>query len=142
MVMNKIEIIGNLTRDPQLRTVNAASGTMNVCDMTVAVNRRRNGPDGKPLTEFYRVSAWGKLGESCAKWLVKGKKVYVSGEPTCRPWQHQDGSWRASMEITAQEIEFLSPAQSTAQGDGYSAPVPPPADPSGYTPVDTDELPF
>ena len=72
--MNKLTIIGNLTKDPELRTT--ASG-INVCNMTVAVNRRRAGSD--PETDFFGVSVWRGLGESCAKYLRKGAKVCVIG---------------------------------------------------------------
>ena len=71
--MNKLTIIGNLTRDPELRTTSAG---VNVCDFTVAVNRRKTG-DKQPETDFFRVSAWRQMGENCAKFLEKGRKVCV-----------------------------------------------------------------
>ena len=84
--MNKLYIIGNLTRDPELRTT--ASG-INVCNMTVAVNRRRAGND--PETDFFGVSVWRGLGESCAKYLRKGAKVCVIGAVGVRTYQTNSG---------------------------------------------------
>ena len=72
--MNKLTIIGNLTRDPELRTTSTG---VNVCSFTVAVNRRQRsqGAEGQPEADFFRVSAWRQLGEICQKYLAKGRKV-------------------------------------------------------------------
>jgi single-strand DNA-binding protein len=102
--MNKQAIIGNLTGDPEVRQV----GDKQVCEFSVAVNGKFNDKDGNRTTTFYRVSAWRGLGENCAKFLSKGKKVYVSGEPKARLFD-KDGEKRLSLEITANEVEFLSP---------------------------------
>lgn len=99
--MNKLTIIGNLTADPELRST--PSG-VSVCTFTVAVNSRQ-----KDATDFFRVSAWRQLGESCSRFLAKGKKVAVVGEVTARAFEGKDGSLRARMEVTASEVEFLSP---------------------------------
>lgn len=145
--MNRLEIIGNLTREPETRTVETSKGPMSVCSFGVAVNTRRRGADNRPIPAFYDVSVWGKMGEACQKYLAKGRKVYVSGEPNARTYQAQDGNTRVSMGINAQEVEFLS-SQNSGQSNGstapaYSAPAPAPySDPSGFTPVETDELPF
>ena len=76
--MNKLTIIGNLTRDPELRTT--ASG-VNVCSFTVAVNRRnrRDDQNGQPEADFFRVTAWRQLADICSKYLAKGRKVCVVG---------------------------------------------------------------
>lgn len=130
--MNKLTIIGNLTRDPELRTT--SSGT-NVCDFTVAVNRRETDSNGNQLADFFRVSAWRQLGENCAKFLAKGRKVCVVGPVSVRTYTNNNGETKASMEITAQDVEFLSP-----KADG---PVTSAADRNaGFTAVETDELPF
>ena len=86
--MNKLTIIGNLTRDPELRSVNGRDGTVSVCDFTVAVNRRQtsqqkaNGQQQE--ADFFRVTAWRGLGENAAKYLAKGRKVAVVGSVSCR----------------------------------------------------------
>lgn len=132
--MNKLTIIGNLTKDPELRTTTTG---VNVCTFTVAVNRRRTQPDQQPEADYFRVTAWRERGELCAKFLQKGKKACVVGPVSVRTYQANDGTTRAQLEVTADEVEFLSPRVS----DG---PVPEePSDvPHGFTAVETDELPF
>lgn len=115
--MNKLIIIGNLTRDPENRTANTSGGQIPVCTFTVAVNRR----GGKDESDFFRVTAWRGLAETCGQYLAKGRKVYVSGPVSVRTYQASDGSTRASLEVNAEEVEFLSPRQ----GDAYEPPVKP-----------------
>lgn len=133
--MNHLTIIGNLTKDPEMRTTAAG---VNVCDFTVAVNRRqrRESQAGQPEADFFRVSAWRQLGESCAKFLTKGRKVCVVGPVSVRTYQTQDGTTRASLEVTAQDVEFLNNS-GRAQEDGGSIA-------QNATPVETSdgELPF
>lgn len=141
--MNKLTIIGNLTRDPELRTT---PNGFSVCDFTVAVNRRnsRNNTDGQADADFFRVSAWRQLGENCQRYLAKGRKVCVIGPVSARTYQANDGSTRVSLEVTADDVEFLS-SRNDDQAGGYS-PAPsapaPMAQNSGFTAVETDELPF
>ncbi len=111
--MNKLFIIGNLTADPELRTT---PNGVSVCTMNVAVNRRFNSANGEKQTDFFRVTAWRQLGETCARYLAKGRKISVIGEVTARAYAGKDGTPRASLELTADEIEFLSPKE---QGQGY-----------------------
>ena len=103
--MNKLTIIGNLTRDPELRTT---SQGISVCTFTVAVNRR-NTREGQPEADFFRVTAWRQMGENCGKFLAKGRKVAVVGMVSVSTYQANDGSTRAQMEVTADDVEFLSP---------------------------------
>ena len=104
--MNKVYIIGNLTGDPELRTT---PNGISVCTMNVAVNRRFSSANGERQTDFFRVTAWRQLGETCARNLYKGRKVAVIGEVSARAYTAKDGTARASLEITADEVEFLSP---------------------------------
>ena len=135
--MNKLMIIGNLTHSPELKTV---SGGINVCTFTVAVNRRRR-EGQEPETDFFRVTAWRQLGENCAKYLDKGRKVAVVGTISTRAYQGKDGSPRASLELTADDVEFLSPK--SEQTNEANAVTCQPAAPSGYVEVTgEDELPF
>ena len=112
--MHKLTIIGNLTRDPESRTVNSGK---NVCSFTVAVNRKRK-VDGQPDADFFRVSAWGVMGENCQKFLAKGRKVAVVGSVSVQTYQGQDGQTKASLEVFAEEVEFLTPrgTEQTPQG--------------------------
>lgn len=114
--MNKLTIIGNLTNEPELRTT---TNGKNVCGFTVAVNRRRK-VDGQPDADFFRVSAWNQLGENCQKFLAKGRKVCVVGPVSVRTYQAKDGTAGASLEVTAEDVEFLSPrSDSVDQQTGY-----------------------
>lgn len=131
--MNKLTIIGNLTRDPELRTTQSG---INVCTFTVAVNRRSRN-DSEEQADFFRVSAWRELANVCAKWLIKGKKVCVVGPVSISMYTGQDGKTYANLEVMAQDVEFLSPAGETAQEAPKTAPQQ-----GGFTAVETDELPF
>ncbi len=113
--MNKLTIIGNLTRDPELRTV---SGDDVVCNFTVAVNRRT--AKEHPEADYFRVSAWNKLGERCQQFLAKGKKAAVVGPVSVSSYEAKDGSTKFQLEIRAEDVEFLSPREkSDADDSGY-----------------------
>ena len=137
--MNKIILIGNLTRDPESRTTPSGH---TVCNFDIAVNDRRGGQDN---TMYFRISAWDRTGESCQRYLSKGRKVFVAGPLSARTYQANDGTTRVSLEVNANDVEFLS-SRNDAQAGGYSAPAAsapaPMAQASGFTAVETDELPF
>lgn len=128
--MNRVFLTGNLTKDPELRTTQSG---VSVCTFTVAVNRRRS-EAGKTEADFFRVSAWRQLGENCNRFLAKGRKVGVVGTLTLQTYTANDGQQRASLEVQADEVEFLSPAaqQTTQQADQKA----------GFVQVDDGELPF
>ncbi len=135
--MNKLLIIGNLTRDPETR---ATQSGKTVCSFDVAVNDPR-GDQEKPT--YFRVSAWGKTGESCQRYLSKGRKVFVSGPLSYRTYQASDGTTRVTLEVTANEVEFLSNRnEGNANSTFQTAKNSPLTVPNGYTAVETDELPF
>ena len=144
--MNKLFIVGNLTRDPELRTT---SSGISVCSFTVAVNRRRSSAaaaGSQPEADFFRVSAWRALGENCQKYLAKGRKVAVTGAVSVSTYQGNDGQTRASLEVNADDVEFLTPkGESASMGDapagGYSVPGAVPQG-SSFVQVDDEELPF
>ena len=108
-----------MTRKPELRTTSAG---VNVCDFTVAVNRRNRNKDAQngQDADFFRVTAWRERGELCAKWLDKGSKVCVVGTVSVRTYQANDGSTRASLEVTADEVEFLNRPGASAPVDAQS----------------------
>ena len=137
--MNKLTIIGNLTRAPETRVTQTGK---NVCTFTVAVNRRRS-PSGQQEADYFRVSAWDKLAEHCQKYLDKGKKVAVVGAVKVNTYNANDGSARAQLEVTADEVEFLSPAAETAR-PAYqpAATAEPDSIPEGFEQVEDDDLPF
>lgn len=115
--MNRITIIGNICNKPELRTVNTANGPVSVCTFTVAVNGRK----GEDAT-FFRVTTWRGLADNCARYLDKGRKAAVVGEVSCHSYTNKSGEARASLEVAAQDVEFLTPANQ-----------------QGYTPVDSGE---
>lgn len=130
--MNKLHIIGNLVRDPESRVV---SGDIHVTQFTVAVNDRRN----KEKTDFFRVTAWRGLGDNCQKWLVKGRKVAVTGSVSLNTYTKADGTNGASMEVTAEDVEFLSPVGERAE----EAPKEEKKEQKGsWIEVTDEELPF
>lgn len=131
--MNKLVIIGNVSNNPELRTTSAGK---NVCNFNVAVNRRKK-KEGEPDADFFRVSAWDQLGENCAKYLVKGKKVCVVGSIGCHVYTNNKGEAAANMEVLANEVEFLSSRQDQPQAEEQARDEQP-----GYQKVSTEELPF
>lgn len=135
--MNKITIIGNLCDNPVLR--HTQDGTP-VCGFTVAVNRRQTQQQREKgqqqEADFFNVSVWRGLGESCAKFLGKGKKVCIIGRVSLREWQTET-KHGASLEVLAEDVEFLSPR--TSEPEVRQTPV----DAQTKMPiVETDDLPF
>lgn len=104
--LNRAQLIGNLTRDPELRYT--PSGTA-VCSFGLATNRTWTTDTGEKReeTEFHRIVAWNKLAELCSQFLVKGRKVFVEGRLTTRSWTAQDGSQRSSTEIIIDDMILL-----------------------------------
>ena len=152
--MNKVYLIGNLTRDPEMRSTSTG---IPVCNFSIAVNRRfKNAQTGQQETDFFNIVAWRQLAELCSRYLVKGRKVAVFGSIQTRSYEAQDGSKRTAFDIVADEVEFLSSPQSAgaSAGDYHVAPSPAPAAApraqapafapadAGFTQVDDDELPF
>lgn len=129
--MNSLTIIGNLTADPELRMTSTG---INVCSFTVAVNRRGNANGEEPGADFFRVTAWRQLGELCARFLLKGRKVCVVGAVSLNKYTKSDGTTGASLEVNAEHVEFLSPRVSDGQTPANV--------PAGFAAVESDELPF
>lgn len=131
--MNKVFLIGNLTADPELRYSNAG---IPVCNFSIAVNRRKRA-DGDHETDFFRITAWRQLGELCGKFLMKGKKVAVSGSIQTSSYNAKDGSKRMAWDIVADEVEFLTPV-----GSAPGTEKPNSAQNAPFTEVPDEELPF
>ena len=104
--LNKVMLIGHLGRDPELRYT--ASGTP-VCNFSMAVSRRWSGRDGEQQeeTDWFRVTAWNKLAETCANYLAKGRQVYIEGRVKLDTYTGQDGQERSSLAVTAFEMQML-----------------------------------
>lgn len=104
--LNRVQLIGNLTRDPELRYT--PNGTA-VCSFGLATNRSwtTDGGEKHEETEFHRIVSWNKLAELCSQFLVKGRKVYVEGRITTRNWTGQDGAQRTTTEIIIDDMILL-----------------------------------
>lgn len=132
----KVIIIGRLGRDPEMRYT--PDGTP-VTSFSVATSRRWTDASGQSQerTVWFRVTAWRRLAEICNQYLSKGRQVFVEGtvsEP--KPYQGRDGEWRASLEITARNVQFLG-----GRGD-VSAETPKADQTAEAPPVDEEEIPF
>ncbi|MDR1917631.1 MAG: single-stranded DNA-binding protein [Christensenellaceae bacterium] len=142
--MNKVILIGNLTKDPELNTV--GTDGISVCRFSIAVNRRFTAKDGNREVDFFNITAWRGLGENCAKFIKKGSKVGVSGEIRFRNYEDKDGNKRIATDIIADEVEFLDRKGEPVGGgnNDYNAPVPTDTTDTGdeMRPVTDDSLPF
>lgn len=138
--MNKVIIIGNLTRDPELSTTNSG---ISLCRFTVAVSRRFANAEGERETDFLNVIVWRQLAENCNKFLKKGSKVCVTGSVQTRNFEAQDGTKRYVTEIVAEDVEFLNRAGDGDSNGTYKTEVKEPtAQVSKLEPIDDDDLPF
>ncbi len=104
--LNRVQLIGNLTRDPELRYTPSGSA---VCTFSIATNRSWTTDTGekKDESEFHRIVAWNKLAEICSQFLTKGRKVFVEGRLATRSWQAQDGTQKQSTEIVISDMILL-----------------------------------
>lgn len=116
--MLKLEMIGNLTRDPESRTFQKGETDGKVCNFTVAASV---GYGQYKRTEFIRVTAWNGLGKTCMEYLKKGSKVYVSGTPTVNVYTNKDGNAAGNMELQLDDIEFLSSKEKPCEGEEVPA---------------------
>ena len=139
--MNTIATYGRVASDVTTNNV----GGRTVANFRFASNNKRKGPDGRYGTNFYNVSAWGALGETAAKYLKKGHRASVSGELVIRTYKGNDGLDHQAIEIDAGSIDLVetkSEAEAKAGGTPSAPVATASAAPAGFTPVETDELPF
>src|SRR4029078_2856435 len=118
--LNRVQLIGNLTRDPELRYT--PQGTA-VCSFSIATNRSWTTDAGekKDEADFHRIVAWNKLAELCSQFLTKGRKVYVEGRLTTRNWTAQDGAQRSTTEVIISDMILLDSAGSRPTSSEPSA---------------------
>ncbi len=121
--LNRAEVLGNLTRDPEVRTLPSGQA---VCSFAVATNRRWKDKDGnlKEDTQYHEISVWGRLGELASQMLSKGKKVYVEGRLQTNSWDGNDGVKRSKTEIVADNFIPLSPKADASSFDLSEAASP------------------
>ena len=125
--MNSLHIIGRLTGEPELRTTSTGQ---EVCNFDVAVNRRRTQNNPEPGADYFHVSAWGEKGKVCNQFLSKGKLVSVTGPVSVRAYTNSKGEAKGSLELRADDVEFLSPKSEDTDPQ------------TGYKKVDPDDLPY
>ncbi len=120
--LNKAMLIGNLTRDPELRKTTTGQS---VCSFSIATNRVYTDASGqkKDQPDYHNIVAWGKLGEICGQYLVKGKKVYIDGRMQTRDWDGQDGVKRYRTEVVAENMIMLDRGGSPIAGGATSGAV-------------------
>ena len=143
--MNKVILVGNLTRDPELITT---TNGVSLCRFTLAVQRRFAGQDGEREADFVNIVVWRAQADNCYKYLKKGSKCGVVGSLQTRSYDAQDGTKRYSTDVVAEEVEFLStkgssnveemsePAETGSKSSGKNDVV------NKFEPIDDDNLPF
>ncbi|MBU4315506.1 single-stranded DNA-binding protein [Patescibacteria group bacterium] len=140
--LNKAMVIGNLTRDPELRQTGSGQA---VCSFGVATNRTWKDASGEKQeqTEFHNIVAWGKLAEIINQYLKKGNKIFVEGRLQTRDWEGQDGVKRYRTEIVAENMVMLGgKGDSTSFGSGPDASAPIINVPSANDEIKLEDIPF
>ena len=142
MSFNRIIIVGNLGRDPELRYT--PQGTP-VCTFTMATNDRRKDRNGEMTdqTTWFRVTLWNRQAENASQYLHKGKSVYIEGRLRVEEYTDRDGKQRYALEVTATDMQFIGSRQDEGGGGGggnYERSAPAPARPSSTGPAEPAEL--
>ncbi len=147
--INSVTLVGNLTRDPELR--HTPSGTA-VCSLRLAVNTRRKDQASGEWVEkpnYFDITVWGQQGESCAQYLAKGRQVGVQGRLEWREWEAQDGAKRQAVEVVADTVQFLgsrgeAEGGGRAEGGGQYVPAAAAAQTADadFTSAGDDDIPF
>lgn len=135
--MNRVYLIGNLTRDPELAVTNSG---VSVCRFSIAVSRRYSNAEGEREADFFNIVVWRAQGENCHKYLKKGSKCAISGSLQNRSYDAQDGTKRTITEIVADEVEFLTSKSNST--DGGDRVIENKKDVAELEPIDDDNLPF
>ena len=120
MSFNKIIVVGNLGRDPELRYT--PQGTA-VCDFSIATNEKKRDKAGEmqDVTTWFRITSWNKLAENASKYLAKGRPVYVEGRLRVEEWTDRDGKTRFNLEVNATDIQFLGGGNNENTSGGSSS---------------------
>lgn len=139
--MNKVMLIGNLTRDPEITTTN---GGVAVCHFSLAVSRRYTNSEGARETDFINIVVWRGQAESCHKYLRKGSKAAVYGSLQIRNYESKTGEKRTATEVIAEEVEFIGPrmADGAPEMENQAAQAENAEKVAELQPVDDGDLPF
>lgn len=152
MSFNKIILVGNLGRDPELRYM--ADGTP-VCSFSIATNERKKDRSGETqdVTTWFRVTLWGRQAETGSQYLTKGKAVYIEGRLRLGEWTDKEGKTRQSLEVRATDMQFISSRSDDGTSSGGSSENSPasgaarpqsttPSMPEDESPVGDEDIPF
>lgn len=133
--MNKVILIGNVTRDLELKTTQSGIST---CTFSIAVNRKYKNAQGTQEVDYISIVVWRQLAELCAKYLSKGRKVSVVGSIQTRSYDGKDGIKKYVTEVVADEVEFLTPRGQAAENVAPAQA----GDANSFTEVVDEDLPF
>jgi len=145
--MNRVMLIGNLTRDPELTTTNNG---ISLCRFSLAVQRRFTSSDGERDVDFFNIVVWRGPAENCYKYLKKGSKVGIVGSIQTRSYEGNDGTKRYATDIVAEEVEFLTSKNANGTEEMIVTDAPAAGSKSTgksdvvntFTPIDDNDLPF
>jgi single-strand DNA-binding protein len=141
--INRVVLVGNLTRDPELR--HTPSGTA-VCNLRLAVNTRRKDETGQWVDKpnYFDITVWGNQGERCAQYLSKGRPVAIDGRLEWREWETPEGNKRQAVDVVADTVQFLGGRGDGEGGGGGYIPADASATPAGDFPTSPtdDDIPF
>lgn len=138
--INRVILTGNLTKDPEVRTL--PNSGQSVCTLRLACNGRRRNSEGQweDAPNYFDVTVWGQQGENCGKYLRKGRGVAIDGRLRWREWESPEGQKRQAVDIIAETVQFLGGAGDGAggNGNGYSSPAQSAAE--SDIPIDTGDF--
>jgi len=138
--VNKVILIGNLGRDPELRYTKNGQAVANF-SLATSDNFTKDG-QREERTEWHRIVAWGKTAELCTQYLTKGRTVYIEGQLRTREWEDKDGHKRQMTEVHALTVQFIGPRGAGAPSGGGGARTPDASGPAMDAPPADDEIPF
>jgi single-strand DNA-binding protein len=141
MSFNKIILVGNLGRDPELRYT--PQGTP-VCSFTVATNEKRKDRAGEAqdFTTWFRITLWGRQAETASQYLTKGRPVYIEGRLRLEEWTDRDGKQRYTLEVHATDMQFIGGGRSDEGAITGGKQAPPADSPSPEADLSDDDIPF
>ena len=141
-MINKVILVGNVGRDPEIRYTPSGDAVANFSVATSERWKDKNSGEMQERTEWHRIVAWRRLGEICGEYLSKGRQVYIEGKIQTREWEDKDGNRRYTTEIIANEMKMLGPKEG---GGGYKPAEPPGAKEYDGPPLQSeqeDDIPF
>ncbi len=141
MSFNKITIVGNLGRDPELRYTPQGNA---VCNFSVATNEKRRDKTGElqDATTWFKITLWGKQAENASKFLTKGSPIYIEGRLRVEEWSDRDGKSRYTLEVQATDMQFLGNQRGEEISMSHTADDSPIADSNFSNPPTDDDIPF